>query len=61
MIAQLHQLLCRETALWTLRAAAVYDDSRVLGQIRAAYFIAYLVQRHAARAGNYLTFEPLIG
>ena len=60
-VTELHQFLRGHAALRTLRAAAVYDDLRGLGQIRAAYFVAHRVQGHPARAGDVLALEPLVG
>src|SRR6202040_1608136 len=57
VVAELREFLRCHAALRTLRAAAVYDDLRVLGQIRAAYFVAHLAQRHPARTENVLTLE----
>jgi len=58
LIAELSQLLRRHAALRALRAAAVYDDLRILGQIRAAHLVP---EGHSARAGDVLAREPLIG
>src|SRR5450432_3798027 len=52
-IAQFQQLLRRHAALRTLQAAAVYDDSRTLGQIRGLH-LTELVEGQAARAANVL-------
>jgi hypothetical protein len=58
--AELYQFLRRQAAQRTLRAAAVYDDFRVPGQIRAPHFAAYLVEGHTARAGDVFALELLI-
>ena len=59
-IAKFDQLFRRHATLRALRAAAVYDDLSVLGQIRAAHFVSDLVERHAPRTGNLLALEPFV-
>ena len=56
-ITEFDQFFSRHAAL---RAAAVYDDLSVLGQIRAAHFVSDVVERHAPRTGNVLALEPFV-
>src|ERR1043165_4558526 len=59
-VAKFDQFLCRHPAQRALRAAAVYDDHGILGQIRAAHLVSDLVDRHAPRTGNILALEPFV-